>query len=54
MYEFLSSVEHKKKIFWIILLLTKQLMVAIDFYSIFNHTMEVNGYQQLFGNQHSS
>ncbi len=36
------------------LLVTKQLMVAIDFYSIFNHTMEVNGYHQLFGNQHSS
>ncbi len=29
-------------------------IVAIDFHSIFFHTMEVNGYQQLFGNQHSS
>ncbi len=25
--------------------------VAIDFHSIFFHTMEVNGYQQLFGYQ---
>ncbi len=29
---------------------TKQLMVAIDFHSIFFHTMQVNGYQQLFAN----
>ncbi len=34
-------------------LLSSQL-TAIDFHSIFFHTMEVNGYRQLFGHQHSS
>ncbi len=29
------------------MLVTKQLTVAIDFNSIFFHTMEVNGYRQL-------
>ncbi len=34
---------------------TKQLMVAIDFHSIFFfHSMQVNGYQQLFVCEHSS
>ncbi len=33
---------------------TKQLMVAIDFHSIFFYTVEVNGYRQMFGFQHSS
>ncbi len=34
---------------------TKQLPVDIDFHSIFfPHTMEVNGYSQLFDDQHSS
>ncbi len=31
------------------MLVTKQLLVAIDFHSIFLPVMEVNGYQQLFG-----
>ncbi len=30
------------------MLVTKRLMVAIDLHNI-NNTMEVNGYQQLFG-----
>ncbi len=29
-------------------------MVAIDFHIILFHTIEVNGYRQLFGYQHSS
>ncbi len=33
---------------------TKQLTVAIDFHSIFYHTMDVNSYRQLFGYLHSS
>ncbi len=33
------------------MLVTKQLPVAIDFHIIFLHTMEVNGYRQLFGYQ---
>ncbi len=33
---------------------TKQVMVAIDFHSMGKNTMEVNGYQQMFGYQHSS
>ncbi len=28
---------------------TKQLLVAIDFHSLPQNTVEVNGYQQLFG-----
>ncbi len=28
---------------------TKQLLVATDFYSLGNNTMEVNGYRQLLG-----
>ncbi len=31
------------------MLVTKQLMVAIDFYSMEKNTMEVNGYRQLEG-----
>ncbi len=31
------------------MLVTKQLTVAIDFYSMENNTMEVNGYHQLIG-----
>ncbi len=31
------------------MLVTKQLLVAIEFHSIFSHTMEVNGYRHLFG-----
>ncbi len=50
---FFCSVEHKKKIFWR-MLVTKQLLVATDLWNIFFHTMEVNGYHQLFGYQHSS
>ncbi len=42
-----------KKIFWR-MLVTKQLLAAIDFYSIFFQTMQVNGYQQLFYYQDSS
>ncbi len=34
-------------IFWR-MLVTKQLMVAIDFYSMDEYSMEVNGYRQLF------
>ncbi len=43
----------QKKILWR-MLVTKQLLEAIDFHTIifFLHTMEVNGYQQLFGYQH--
>ncbi len=33
---------------------TKHLTVAIDFHSIEKNTMEINGYHQLFGFQHSS
>ncbi len=36
------------------MLVTKQLMVAIDYYSIFFRTVEVNGYRQLFDYQHCS
>ncbi len=37
------------------MLITKQLMVAIDsIIYFFLHTMEVNGYRQLFGYQHAS
>ncbi len=32
----------------------KQLMLAIVFHSIFFHIVEVNGYRQLSGYQHSS
>ncbi len=35
------------------MLVTKQLMVAIDVYSIFLDTMEVNGLQKWFSNQHT-
>ncbi len=36
------------------MLVTVQLPVAIGFHTIFPHTMEVNGDQQLFGYPHSS
>ncbi len=36
------------------MLVTKQLTVAIDFHSMGKNTMEVSGYRQLFGYQHSS
>ncbi len=36
------------------MLVTKQLIVAIHFHIIIFHTIEVNGYRQLFGYQHSS
>ncbi len=36
------------------MLVTNQLTEAIDFNSIEKNTMEVNGYRQLFGYQHSS
>ncbi len=36
------------------MLVTKQLTVAIHFYSMENNYMEVNGYRQLFGYQHPS
>ncbi len=32
----------------------EHLMTSIDLHSIFFHTIEVNGYHQLFGYQHSS
>ncbi len=32
---------------------TKEFPVAIDLHSMGKNTMEVNGYQQLFGYQHS-
>ncbi len=35
-------------IFWR-MLVTKQLLVAIDFHSMEKNTIEVSGYQQLFG-----
>ncbi len=35
------------------MLVTKQLTVAIDFYSMENNYMEINGYRQLFGYQNS-
>ncbi len=35
-------------------MVTKQLTVAIDFHSMEKYNMEVNGYRQLFGYQHSS
>ncbi len=38
LFEFLSSAEHKKKIF-VRMLVTIQLMAAIDFHSIFFHTV---------------
>ncbi len=44
LYEFLSPVILKN--------VGNQLTIAIDLYSIFS--MEVNGYQQLFGYHHSS
>ncbi len=31
------------------MLVTKQLLVAIDFHSMEKNTIEVSGYQQLFG-----
>ncbi len=36
------------------MLVHKPLLVAIDFNSVFFHTIEVNGYQQLFGYSHYS
>ncbi len=36
------------------MLVTKQLLVTTDFHSIFSHTVEVYGYQQLTGYLHSS
>ncbi len=42
---FLSSIKHKKR------MLIKQLTVSIDFHRLSFQTMEVNGYQQLFGYQ---
>ncbi len=41
----------QKNVFWR-MLVTKQLLVAVDFFSL--HTMEVNGYWQLLLSQHSS
>ncbi len=35
------------------MLVTKQPLVAIDFHRGKKNTMEINGYQQLFGYQHS-
>jgi len=35
------------------MLVTRQLTVAIDFHSIFFFLLEVNGYRQLSGYQHS-
>ncbi len=53
LYEFLSSVEHERRYFE----KTKTDIlksVANDFHCIFVHTMEVNGYRQLFVYQHFS
>ncbi len=36
------------------MLLTKQLTEAIDFHSMKENTMEVDGYRQLFDYKHSS
>ncbi len=36
------------------MLVTKQFMIPIDFHSMEENTMEVNGYRQLFGYQDSS
>ncbi len=36
------------------MLVTKKVTVAINLYSIVFHTMQVNGYRQLFGYQQSS
>ncbi len=36
------------------MLVTRQLTVAIDFHSISSHILQVSGYQQLSGYQHSS
>ncbi len=43
-------VEHEKNIFWRLLVI-EQLMVPIDFHSIFPLHIEVNGNQQLFGSK---
>ncbi len=50
MYEFVSSVEHKIRNLEECWLPT----VAIYFSIMEKYTMKVNGYRQLFGNQHSS
>ncbi len=52
--DYYRSFKAQKMVFGPALLVTKLLTVAIDFHSIFFHTMEVNGYSQLFGCQHSS
>ncbi len=43
---FLSSIKHKKR------MLIKHLTVSINFHRLSLQTMEINGYQQLFGYQH--
>ncbi len=50
LYEFLSSVDTKEDISESFVI--KQLTVTIDFHSMEKNTMQVNGYQQLFGFQH--
>ncbi len=42
-----------QSVFWR-MLITKQLLIAIDFHSIFFHIMDAYGYCQLFGYQHFS
>ncbi len=50
-----KRVDWKNNIFWKNVGNQKQLMLAIDFHSIFFfHIVEVNGYRQLSGYQHSS
>jgi len=46
LYEFLSSVQRKRRYF-LKMLVTRQLTVAMDFYSIVLPTLEVNGCRQL-------
>ncbi len=51
LYLFLSSAEHK--IFWVICTWVNEWWPLTVLY-FFPHTLEVSGYQQLFGYQHSS
>ncbi len=47
--KFYSPSSCSKPVFITFFCWTKELLVAIDFYSIFSHTMDINSYQQLFG-----
>ncbi len=54
MYEFISILECKKKQDILNNFGKHKVAGCHCFYSVFFPTMEVNGYQQLFGYQHSS